>query len=299
MTTAIIFGAAAAAAVSLIAAGVWMERRGRPPDTVIRPLDGPPPVTPRPPAVSLETPPLALPAPATPGRRARIALVVARVRGVIAAHPAPLYAWIETVLWLFVLATLVDHLAGYQHSPTGRVIWLLTIGPHELGHLICAPFSWTLMVLGGSIWQVVWWLGLAVYLFLVRRQISGSLLFWAITGHSFINMTPYIADARARELPLLFGMDSSHHDWWNLLKKYGLLEHDQAIAALASITGALIILAAVALGIMTAWVLPRTQIAGPRITHLNIVRALREALATPGDPGPEHGTWHDQDACAQ
>jgi hypothetical protein len=148
------------------------------------------------------------------------------------------------------------------------------------------PFGWFLYVAGGSIWQVLFWALLGLYTFLVRRQITASLLMWTVTGHSFISMALYIGDARARALPLLFGASKDHHDWWNLLKQYGLLDYDHALALIATLAGSALILAAVGMGILTAWALPRTGIGpSPRFSG-RFFPALRAALKAPEDVLP-------------
>ncbi|MBN2305591.1 MAG: hypothetical protein JXQ72_14000 [Anaerolineae bacterium] len=241
----------ALAGTGLVIAGLWLDGRDHRVKTksVIRPI--------QPPRVTAEA---ALPD--LPGSPELAALPsvngpAARIRHLITAHPVPLYGWLETVFWLIVLLSLIDHLQDRHDSLTARIAWMLTIGPHEIGHIICYPFGWTLGFLGGSIWQILWWLLLAVYVLLRYRRLTGALVFLAITGHSFLNLSLYIADARARDLPLLFGMDSSHHDWWNLLNRYGLLEYDRALGSLATLIGTLILVGVVIVGIVTAWVLPR------------------------------------------
>lgn len=178
-------------------------------------------------------------------------------------HPVPIFGIIETGAWLLVLVSLIEHLRQPE-SGIGWVIWALTIGPHEIGHVICMPFGWTLQFLGGSIWQVLIFILPAIFALVLRRQISGSLFFWALTGHSLINLSRYIDDASARELPLLFGMSKDHHDWWNLLGHYGLLDYDHTLAMMVKLAGIGIILLAVGLGIFTAWVLPRTRLGHTR-----------------------------------
>jgi hypothetical protein len=213
-----------------------------------------------------------------------------RFRQAAGRNPAPGYAVLETVFWVFVLATMVDNVQAPRESTTARLVWLLIIGPHEIGHLICMPFGWTLNILGGSLWQILAFLLPALYAFLVRRQISTSLVFWAMTGHSFINLAPYIGDARARSLPLLFGMSKEHHDWWNLLGHYGLLEYDHTLAAAATLIGAGIIVLAAAAGIITAWLLPRTRLGPAPRFEGNFFRAVAHALAEPGDTVAAEGT---------
>jgi hypothetical protein len=181
------------------------------------------------------------------------------VREMIARHPAPALAVIETVFWVLVLITLALHMSSRREGSVAFVIWALTIGPHEAGHVICMPFGWFLNVAGGSIWQVLIFALPALYALAVRRQISGALFFWALAGHSLINLSVYIGDARARQLPLILGMSKDHHDWWNLLRDVGLLDYDRVLAAVVECAGAAIIVGAVGLGIVTAWLLPRTR----------------------------------------
>lgn len=262
METVILAGAAVIGTL-LVVGGAWLEMRRDRSTPTIRPITSPAAETPAPSPDRATTPPLA------------------RVRVWLAAHPAPFYGWLETALWLVVLVSLVDHLRDPRDSLTAKIAWALTIGPHEIGHVICWPFGWTLHFLGGSIWQVLWWLLLAAYVHIWYRRITGALVFMAVVGHSFINMWPYIADARARELPLLFGMDSSHHDWWNLLGKYDLLAYDQTLGRLAAGTGAVILAGCVLLGLVTTWALPRRAIGPSPRYYGSFIRALRDALRAP------------------
>ncbi|NDJ74842.1 MAG: hypothetical protein GYB65_01170 [Chloroflexi bacterium] len=202
-------------------------------------------------------------------------------------HPAPLWAWLETIFWSLMLLALIDHALGWDDSFTGTVVWFLTIGPHELGHLVCMPFGRMLSIMGGSIWQIFWWAGLAVYVYVVHQRISMSLLLWTITGHSFINLSPYIADASDRDLPLLFALDESAHDWGNILEEYGLLHLDGPLATTSTLIGVGIVLLAVVVGLVTTWLLPRSRF-GPqrRIEQLNLLEALRAALDPTQEPEP-------------
>lgn len=154
--------------------------------------------------------------------------------------------------WLAFLIPLVDHLLSLQQSTTSFVVWAITIGPHEMGHFIFMPFGELIMFLGGSIFQVMFFVLIGLWGLVVRRQIGGALLMFMITGHSFLNMSVYIADAQERDLDLILGMDASHHDWWNILGRLGLLEHDDTIAMLARVLGVLIILTVIAVGVWVA-----------------------------------------------
>jgi hypothetical protein len=192
---------------------------------------------------------------------------VARFFRAVQNHPIKVFGLIETIFWLGVLYTLVDVLI----HPNGQIawfVWALTIGPHEIGHILCIPFGQLLYIAGGSIWQVLFWALLGVYTLLRSRQITVTLLFWAIAGHSFINLAVYIGDARARQLKLLFGMDASHHDWYNLLNMLKLLPYDHTFAVIAGGLGILLILASVTAGLLTAWMVPRLGIQRYRFRKL-------------------------------
>ncbi|MBN1965261.1 MAG: hypothetical protein JW910_11495 [Anaerolineae bacterium] len=180
-----------------------------------------------------------------------------RVRRVMAAHPLPAVAWIETGCWLLLIVPLLDHAFGLWGSTTGQVVWFLTIGPHEIGHVLCIPFGEFLAIAGGSIWQVLFWLLPGLWALLARRQIMVPLLLWTVAGHSLINLAVYVGDARTRALPLLFGLGEDAHDWWNLLRMTGLLEADHTLAVLAGLSGVALVLACIAGGVLTTWLVPR------------------------------------------
>ncbi|MBX3064431.1 MAG: hypothetical protein KF726_15740 [Anaerolineae bacterium] len=183
-----------------------------------------------------------------------------RLQSAVAQHPIPLYGWLETIFWLVILFTLLDHLRDPRGSTTSFVVWLLTIGPHEVGHFICNPFGVFIMFLGGSIWQLLFWLLLTAWSLFVRKQISVALLMLTIMGHSFINLAQYIGDAQAKQLPLLFGQDSSHHDWANILGMLNLLPADHALALISTLIGVVLVIGCALIGILTAWFLPRVAL---------------------------------------
>jgi hypothetical protein len=205
---------------------------------------------------------------------------VLRLRQAVRMHPVPILGWIETAFWVIMVVALVDDLIAPRTSTTGQIIWMLTIGPHEAGHFICNPFGTLIMFMGGSIWQVLFWLGLALFTLLARRQITFTMVLVAITGHSFINLAVYIGDARSKQLPLLFGMGAEHHDWANILGMLNLLQFDSALAVVSVLIGAGIVLGAVTVGITTAWFLPRVAMGRvPRLTsNVNLFRALIDGV---------------------
>jgi hypothetical protein len=123
--------------------------------------------------------------------------------------------------WKVALATL----------PPGETPWIFldfaNLIFHEAGHVLFMFFGTFLHVLGGSLLQI---LIPAVVIVTFWRQgdrfAAGFGIFWL--GQSTINLSYYIADARAQQLPLLAG-DPSGHDWTWLLSKMNLLHADTLI----------------------------------------------------------------------
>jgi hypothetical protein len=100
---------------------------------------------------------------------------------------------------------------------------------HEAGHVLFQPLGDPLVVLGGSLFQVLVPLAFVTYFF-VRRDWFAASVVTAWVAASLGNVALYIADARAQELPLLGG-ENTIHDWWYLLTEWDLLAQDRDIAA--------------------------------------------------------------------
>ncbi len=118
---------------------------------------------------------------------------------------------------------------------------------HEMGHLVFAPLGLPLRMAGGTILQLIVPAGLAWYAYLHDYRVSAQLfLFWL--GHSLINVSVYVANARAQELPLVSlagGGDNIMHDWHWMLNGLGLLEFDIAIGIGFWVAGGLAFVASI------------------------------------------------------
>jgi hypothetical protein len=77
-------------------------------------------------------------------------------------------------------------------------------------------------------------------------------LWW--TGQSIMDLSPYIADARALRLPLLDGGTGADrpgmHDWQNILGELGWLSYDERIASIVHLSGALVMVVSLLWGAM-------------------------------------------------
>ena len=127
---------------------------------------------------------------------------------------------------------------------------------HEFGHIFFSPFGQFMMILGGSLFQVLLPLALmCVFVFKQHDTFAGSITLWWC-GQSFIDLSPYIADAQYRALPLVGGGGEESHDWGNLLTMMNLLESTQTIAKGCFLLGAMIIVLAIVWG---AWILKQQK----------------------------------------
>jgi hypothetical protein len=134
--------------------------------------------------------------------------------------------------------------AGYL---MGSFMHLIHLPFHEAGHIFLMPFGRFLTTLGGSLFQVaVPLLCSVVFLWKTRDPFAAAVaLWWA--GQSFLDLAPYIADARALRLPLLGGRTGAEvegHDWEYLLQTMGWLMHDVTLGRLSFAFGALLMVAA-------------------------------------------------------
>lgn len=113
---------------------------------------------------------------------------------------------------------------------------------HEFGHVLFRPFGEFMMILGGSLFQLLLPAGL-IGVFLLQKQdpFGASLMLWW-TGQSFIDLSPYIKDAEYRGLPLIGGASEDFHDWGNLLTRLDMVESCYALARCSFVIGSLLIL---------------------------------------------------------
>src|SRR5690349_4151728 len=125
----------------------------------------------------------------------------------------------------------------------------LNLAVHEAGHLVFSAFGETLTILGGSLFQVIVPVAFVAYFARTRQRYAASVTM-AWVGVNLLNVSRYIGDARAQELPLLGGEDSIH-DWWYLLINWDLLPRDTVIAQWVQLFGVVAFLAAIIGGVFT------------------------------------------------
>jgi hypothetical protein len=157
------------------------------------------------------------------------------------SRPAAIIALSFYLLFLLYAANnhsgfLVLDLANLMIHEAGHPLFGIIGGGAETG------FGYTLMVLGGTLFELIVPLVCAAYFFL-RRESTGAAFctFWFF--ENFLYIGSYMADARASALLLVGSGDS---DWEVLFTQWNLMLHDTQIAHVTRTLGWLGMLASVA-----------------------------------------------------
>jgi len=104
---------------------------------------------------------------------------------------------------------------------------------HEGGHFFFSWFGNTIMILGGTIGELLVPLLCAIYFF-CQRETTGFAFstYWLFENFPYIGT--YMADARSAALPLV---GSEESDWTILFGQWGLLAEDQKIGTIMRTLG--------------------------------------------------------------
>ena len=131
--------------------------------------------------------------------------------------------------------------------------WLdsLDLAIHETGHLILGFDGETLMLLGGTLFQLLVPAAFVVALWRAGDRHGATVPLWWM-GQNCWNISVYVRDARAQELPLVGG---GEHDWAILLANWDWLSRDHTLADAVHLLGVLLYLAA----IIGGWILLRHE----------------------------------------
>ena len=113
---------------------------------------------------------------------------------------------------------------------------------HEAGHKFYGLFGDTAALYGGVLGQLTFPV-IVMIVFFVRRQPHAVAVGAIWFGQNLFNIARYMADARARELPLVGG---GEHDFEHIFTRWGALHRDTAIAADTRLTAWVVIIAALA-----------------------------------------------------
>jgi hypothetical protein len=159
-------------------------------------------------------------------------------------------AWLG-VYALFLLYAALDR-SGFLFPDNVNLII------HEGGHFFFSWFGRTIMILGGTLGELIVPLLCAVYFFM-QREVFGVVFssFWFFENFPYIGT--YMADARAGILPLVGAGDEPEHDWGTLFTQWGIITHDQNIGATVKLLGWVGMIGTVAWLAYRIFVAPQTR----------------------------------------
>ena len=190
-----------------------------------------------------------------PGRSALADLVLPETqRGGQVALAGRALLWVVLAGWglTLMLSSVESNAAGESF------LHLINLPFHEFGHLLFRPFGQYMASLGGTLGQLLMpAICFGVLLVQTRDPFGASAALWWF-GENFLDIAPYINDARAGVLPLLGG-NTGHsapygfHDWEYLLGETGLLHLDHTLARASHLLGSLIMLLALGWGAWLLW----------------------------------------------
>ncbi len=130
----------------------------------------------------------------------------------------------------------------------------LTLVLHEIGHMVFSPLGHTMMLLGGSIFQLLCPLATALYLLLRQHDWFGLTVGVSWLSFSTFELAVYVDDANKGNLPLVGMGDDVIHDWDALLTQWHVLNSAQTFASI--LRGAAIVEWAAAMA-FALWLLVR------------------------------------------
>ena len=135
----------------------------------------------------------------------------------------------------------------------GEYRWLdsLDLAIHETGHLVFGFDGETLAIVGGTLFQLLVPAAFVVALWRAGDRHGATVPLWWM-GQNCWNISVYVRDARAQELPLVGG---GEHDWAILLANWDWLSRDQSLADTVHLLGVALYLAA----IIGGWILLRRE----------------------------------------
>ena len=173
----------------------------------------------------------------------------------VPAYKAPEDLWGRAVVWV-ALALWAGYftLHGVHWEYIGgSFLHNIDLAFHEFGHVFFSPFGHFMMILGGSLFQVLLPLALLlVFTFYQGDNFGASVMLWWC-GQSFVDLSPYIQDAEYRALPLVGNSGEESHDWGNLLTMLDAVSSCYKLANTSFGLGVLLMAAGLAWGAYLLW----------------------------------------------
>lgn len=155
------------------------------------------------------------------------------------------------LLWGIRLA-MMDYRDGEMG---GSFMHAILLPIHEAGHIFFMPLGHFMMMLGGSLLQLLLPLIAAATVLWQNRDPFGAALGVWWCGVSMMDLAAYIYDAQNPQLTLLGGHtgEDGPHDWIYLLGVFGKVQQAQSYGAIAYWFGVLLMLAGLAWAARMLW----------------------------------------------
>jgi hypothetical protein len=152
----------------------------------------------------------------------------------VKTDPDPIILVMKTILLMVIFVWGLMLFFTPIEEAGNNILHYVNLPFHEAGHIFFRLFGEFFTVLGGSLFQLIMPMICVIALLLKTRDPFGaSVALWWF-GENFIDLAPYINDARSLELVLLGGVTGrdrpGFHDWENILGTLGLLDYDHIIA---------------------------------------------------------------------
>jgi hypothetical protein len=155
-----------------------------------------------------------------------------------------------------LVVTLLLAVYGFvvlRHPDAGSFMDNVDLPIHETGHLVFSPFGELVQFLGGTLFQLIIPSVFLGYFLKRGDRHAASVALWWIAQNCW-NVSVYVRDARAQELPLVGG---GEHDWAYLLGRMGWMEKDQVIGHGIWSIGVVLYVVAIAGGLFALTALPK------------------------------------------
>ena len=152
--------------------------------------------------------------------------------------------WAEGKSWLVRLPLLVYlAYALFRHMTDddyGSWFSALSLGLHELGHLVFGFLPFFFVALAGSATEVVVPL-IGMFFFLRQQDFFGLAVLGCWLSYNLFGIARYIADSRDQfGVYVTVGGGDAQHDWEYILSTLGLLNQDKAIGGLVRLLAAVV-----------------------------------------------------------
>ena len=167
--------------------------------------------------------------------------------------------WAGGKSWLIRLPLLLylAYALFRQMADPGHGSWFagLSLGIHELGHIVFGFLPFFFVALAGSATEVVVPL-LAMVMFYRQQEFFGLAVLGCWLSYNLLGIARYIADSRDQfNVYVTVGGGEGQHDWEYILSTLGLLNQDKAIGGLVRLLGAAVGFIALGWGAWVLWIM--------------------------------------------